>query len=674
MLTLFARLLRELPRIALGLFGILLLIGMLPGMSNGQNLPQDPVEELKQALKLDPPPYSDKAEDKNRTMEQIKFREENLRRVIKKMKDSMGDMSRALLLRDWLVDLVVAEIGGTIDRKIYKELTTQFIDKTKKVLASKDENARIAAAFLLGQTAVEGRSLQNRTNELRDTIGMQMGPELIKLLEAASSPNVRAAAAVALGLIEPDVAIAVPALEKGLGDTNELVRRGAARGLGEILSTLVQLDLELRSPKSELGEIERYGSVLDQIREASRRTLRAVAQEGRGLGDADVQVRRLSAASCQILSEFLQKRILYPTKPEDLNPAESTLELKDSEKKRLASLRDRASLSPELRPLTKEDEKLLEKLGVEMDYQLADLEKVLAAARTNAAAIARAVNDSDRMVSVRVRKALEDLADTRQRLRTLEETMTLMGRPIKPVPRPAVPKKILRQPTPGAGVIQAVALAPAENPILEEPEATLNALRQGLSSPDAQARVAAVHALELMGLEAAPAIPELIKVLKDSDFAVRWAAVRALGKMHLEAEQVVPALIPLLSDRDVDVAVAAAVAVKRFGEKAAGAVETIGQALQTNEPDIRIALMEALEAIGLKALPVLPTAVGMLKDTNWRVRKTAAWLLGRFGPRAHDAAAETLRSMLQDENPEVRRAVSDALLSVEREKEKESEK
>lgn len=70
----------------------------------------------------------------------------------------------------------------------------------------------------------------------------------------------------------------------------------------------------------------------------------------------------------------------------------------------------------------------------------------------------------------------------------------------------------------------------------------LNSLTEMLSDEISISKAAAAKALAGLGQQAAPAIPELIKLIKDSDERVRLAAIQTLGTMGKNAK---PALLPL---------------------------------------------------------------------------------------------------------------------------------
>lgn len=200
-------------------------------------------------------------------------------------------------------------------------------------------------------------------------------------------------------------------------------------------------------------------------------------------------------------------------------------------------------------------------------------------------------------------------------------------------------------------------------------------LRKALrTESDAQARLSAVEALEGMGREALEATPELVQALTDSNKYVRWAASRTLSKLQAlsqadrkEANQpdmVVPGLLTLMCDQDLDVRLAATAAMRSYGPAAAGAVRALAFLVNKGDAEFRMAVMTVLESIGSAAAPALPTlAWAVLRDPDPRARRTAAEILGRFGPLAEGSEA-ALRRALTDPDAEVRRAASAALLSV----------
>jgi HEAT repeat protein len=159
----------------------------------------------------------------------------------------------------------------------------------------------------------------------------------------------------------------------------------------------------------------------------------------------------------------------------------------------------------------------------------------------------------------------------------------------------------------------------------------------------------------------------LTRALGDRNRFIRWAAVRTLGNLPVEkAATTVTDLAALLDDNDVDVRQAVARALERLGPRARAAVEPLEAKIldHRSDPEFRVAVMYVLESIGtedtVSAIPLLTRA---LTDTDARVRRTAAELLGKYG-RLAESAVPALRDTLGDDDTEVRQRASDALLSI----------
>jgi len=92
---------------------------------------------------------------------------------------------------------------------------------------------------------------------------------------------------------------------------------------------------------------------------------------------------------------------------------------------------------------------------------------------------------------------------------------------------------------------------------------------QNLKSDNAETRSNACVELAKAGPEAAPAVPSLIPLLKDSDPLVRRLAAYALGQVGEKAKEAIPALREALNDRERDVVTASINALRAIDLKAA---------------------------------------------------------------------------------------------------------
>jgi HEAT repeat protein len=161
-------------------------------------------------------------------------------------------------------------------------------------------------------------------------------------------------------------------------------------------------------------------------------------------------------------------------------------------------------------------------------------------------------------------------------------------------------------------------------------------------------------------------VPALVEALSDRDRFVRWAAARTLGRIGPAArpEPATLGLAKLLSDPDLDVRMAAATTLEVYGPRAAKAIPAVVAATQTGDAEIRQAAMRALPSIDTKGQPdTIGALIKALANPDARVRQTAAETLGKFGSAAR-SARPALAEALNDDDPEVRRAASEALVDI----------
>jgi HEAT repeat protein len=133
-------------------------------------------------------------------------------------------------------------------------------------------------------------------------------------------------------------------------------------------------------------------------------------------------------------------------------------------------------------------------------------------------------------------------------------------------------------------------------------EATLTALTNTLASGSVNDRRVAARSLGVFWGAGGPAVPALVKSLKDADAEVRVNAALALGEIRKQPEVVVPALMENLSDPDLHVRKVAAVTLAIFGPQARAAVPDLLKIIAENtDKDFRSALKNALEQIDPEA-------------------------------------------------------------------------
>jgi HEAT repeat protein len=247
------------------------------------------------------------------------------------------------------------------------------------------------------------------------------------------------------------------------------------------------------------------------------------------------------------------------------------------------------------------------------------------------------------------------------------------------------------------------------------------ALVRALDSEYAFVREAAAEALGRIGPAAPAVVPALARATGHWHERVRLVAVRALGRLGPAAAGAVPAVIDLLADAQDDVQCAAADALVQIGP---GAVQALRHSVEDRADAVRAAKEHALRQTPDQAVPsffqelerrdgtvrqlaarmlgrieastyeVVPPSAGLtveekaahfqlareeaardiaaqvmpplldgLADRDGVKRRAAATALGRMGPLAR-AAVPALEKVLNDVNPEVRQAASDALKGI----------
>jgi HEAT repeat protein len=162
--------------------------------------------------------------------------------------------------------------------------------------------------------------------------------------------------------------------------------------------------------------------------------------------------------------------------------------------------------------------------------------------------------------------------------------------------------------------------------------------------------------------------------LSDSNPEVRRGAAFALGKIGAEGDtqKVVAALTHSLADKDS--------VVRDFAASGLGDLLTaldqqspaywdktgpaLRKALTDDDARVRRSAAYALGAFGPDALPAHDDLIARLADDSALVRQNAAWALGKLGAEAGQEGVAQLRKLLKDAEPLVRRDALHALGEV----------
>lgn len=198
-------------------------------------------------------------------------------------------------------------------------------------------------------------------------------------------------------------------------------------------------------------------------------------------------------------------------------------------------------------------------------------------------------------------------------------------------------------------------------------------LELALTDSDVSVRASSAMALGHVGVAALGATPGLGSTLRhDESPAVRMAAARALGAIGLHSDRPIPHLASALTDAHPEVRDTAADALVHIGEPSLSALAG-KEAMST--PDLRALIGKTAARIEARAelrleyqlppeLPAppneeqcaaplvseagaagIPFLVSALESPRWRVRRRAAWALGRAGVLAGPAIPHLVKAL-----------------------------
>jgi HEAT repeat protein len=171
----------------------------------------------------------------------------------------------------------------------------------------------------------------------------------------------------------------------------------------------------------------------------------------------------------------------------------------------------------------------------------------------------------------------------------------------------------------------------------------------------------------VLGIIGRPAVPGLVKLLKDRDSPepVRQECLYALSQMVLchgprEAAAAAPALVDTLGDPSPNVRLDAILLLGQLREGAKAAVPALTRFLKHDTPAERIRAAESILEIEPNHRLAIAALAQDLKHADAAVRERAAYNLYKAGPRGAAAVPALVRA-LGDPAPEVRWRVCQAL-------------
>ncbi|HYT87396.1 MAG TPA: HEAT repeat domain-containing protein [Gemmataceae bacterium] len=168
--------------------------------------------------------------------------------------------------------------------------------------------------------------------------------------------------------------------------------------------------------------------------------------------------------------------------------------------------------------------------------------------------------------------------------------------------------------------------------------ALVKALRDG----NATVRHRAAWSLSLIGPQARDAVPVLIDALGDANEQVRSLAATALGEIGASAEPACAALIKALGDPSAAVRAQVVQALRRLGAVAVG---PLGKALTDEQAAVRQGAAQALALLGAEAKEAVGTLADAVKEAEPEVRVAALAALGAIGPDAKEALPVLVKAL-----------------------------
>ncbi len=188
-----------------------------------------------------------------------------------------------------------------------------------------------------------------------------------------------------------------------------------------------------------------------------------------------------------------------------------------------------------------------------------------------------------------------------------------------------------------------------------------------LADPERRAR--GMRILARVGPKAAPAVPELIKLLADADPKTRTDALFTLAAIGPQADAAVAPIQQALSDSDREVMLTAGYALGKIGPAAKPAVPALVKLTASEDPLVKLTAVSALMKIDPQseehvrlAIPALIDALG--SSGHEFIRLEAAMTLGDLG-KAAAAAVPALQLAREDRSSAVRTAADEALKKIE---------
>ncbi len=503
----------------------------------------------------------------------------------------------------------------------------------RRALESTEPYKQRAALVLISELAAAAEAAGGLKDKPPADIARQadMVRQLEAFLKRASNDENKSLALAAYGKLHPASGTAAGVIRPYLTSESALVRRGAGRGLVELVkaATRVLVGLDTSRPRPAV-------SVQNSIP-----TVGMVAGGGaaviwmhgwvQSLRDSEPVWARFD----QDTTNLLPLCAIAIKDPDDEVRISGCEGIRQISRAISDTLPDPAATSSET--------KAIDPLEAKLKWLF--LQPVLESLNANVAPLADAMyaeNFNARMAATRAAEAV-----------TQARSLALASRRFPPDEMASLVSKL---PPEDALKTSALSLMPALAARLDD------------SSPDI--RLVAIEGFEHQGVDGRPHLDAIVHASTNNDIFVRWVAARTLGGLFdgaspSEIDRIVKALSVRAHDTDLDVQNAAVNAIGRGGKAARGATDPVlALTLKGQDPDLRVLSCKTLALIDADPTITVPLIAGILKSDSADVRKAGAIYLGTLGHSARSALPQ-LRPLLLDPMEDVRREAAQALLAIE---------
>ncbi len=186
-----------------------------------------------------------------------------------------------------------------------------------------------------------------------------------------------------------------------------------------------------------------------------------------------------------------------------------------------------------------------------------------------------------------------------------------------------------------------------------------------VESSDSKILFAAVTALETLGAEAKPVVPQLMEIIERDQSPARLAAIEILGAIGRDSAPAVPILTKSLAHADFHTQYFALRTLAKIGPESKPALPEMLRVLKSGPASTRKNAATALgdlgpQVVGDDAVDGLNTA---LADVVFPVREQAALALGKLGERSRPALP-LLRELATNKQKSTRAAAAYAVWQI----------